>query len=192
MRPLTLDDAQALQRIPNVVGVSPRVSGNAEAEANGRLRRVLVYGATSALVEAFNLRVSSGQFLPADDAESARNFVVLGAKLKQELFGADNALGARVRVGSLSFRVIGVMEARGQFLGIDLDDVAYIPAARALELFNRDSLMEINLTLRRRRERAARRRCRARRSSSRAMAARTSRSSRRRTCCARCRTSSTS
>ncbi|HSW25278.1 MAG TPA: ABC transporter permease [Burkholderiaceae bacterium] len=146
VRPLTLDDARALQRITNIVGVSPRVSGNAEAAANGRLRRVLVYGATSALVESFKLRVTSGQFLPADDAESARNFVVLGAKLKRELFGAESPLGARVRVGSLSFRVIGVMEARGQFLGIDLDDVAYIPAARALELFNRDSLMEINLS----------------------------------------------
>jgi putative ABC transport system permease protein len=145
VRPLTLDDAQALRRLANLVGVSPRVSGNAEAEANGRLRRVLVYGATSELVESFNLRVRSGQFLPADDDESARNFVVLGAKLKEELFGADNALGARVRVGSLSFRVIGVMQARGQFLGVDLDDTAYIPAARALELFNRDSLMEINL-----------------------------------------------
>ncbi len=145
VRPLTLDDARALRRLANLVGVSPRVSGNAEAEANGRLRRVLVYGATSELVESFNLRVRSGQFLPADDDESARNFVVLGAKLKEELFGADNALGARVRVGSLSFRVIGVMQARGQFLGVDLDDTAYIPAARALELFNRDSLMEINL-----------------------------------------------
>ncbi len=146
VRPLTLDDARALHRIANLVGVSPRVSGNAEAAGNGRLRRVLVYGATSALVESFNLRVESGQFLPADDAESARSFVVLGAKLKHELFGAENPLGARVRVGSLSFRVIGVMQARGQFLGIDLDDVAYIPAARALELFNRDSLMEINLS----------------------------------------------
>ena len=51
-----------------------------------------------------------------------------------------------MRVGSLQFRVIGVLEARGQFLGIDLDDIVYMPAARALELFNRDGLMEINLT----------------------------------------------
>jgi putative ABC transport system permease protein len=92
------------------------------------------------------MKVRSGQFLPADDAENARPFVVLGAKLKQELFGAANPLGARVRIGGLQFRVIGVLESKGQFLGIDLDDTAYIPAARALELYNRDGLMEINLT----------------------------------------------
>ena len=145
VRPLTLADTQALNRVPNVNSVTPGITGNSEVEANGRLRRVPVYGTTASLLQSFNLRVKSGQFLPGDDAESARNFAVLGAKLKQELFGSDNALGARVRVGTLQFRVIGVLEVRGQFLGIDLDEVVYVPAARALELFNRDGLMEINL-----------------------------------------------
>ncbi|WP_217283859.1 ABC transporter permease [Pseudaquabacterium terrae] len=146
VRPLTLADAQALRRVPQVLQVAPGVTGNAEVEGNGRLRRVMVYGTTPTLIEAFKLRIRSGRFLPPDDADSARNFVVLGAKLQRELFGADSPLGTRLRVGSLQFRVIGVLQARGQFLGIDLDDVAYIPAARALELFNRDGLMEINLS----------------------------------------------
>ena len=146
VRPLTLADAQALRRLPDVLQVAPRVSGNAEIGGNGRLRRALVYGTTAALSEAFQLRVNSGQFLPADDAESARDFAVLGARLKQELFGNANALGAGVRIGGQRFRVIGVMETRGQFLGVDLDDVAYVPALRGLELFNREGLMEISLT----------------------------------------------
>jgi putative ABC transport system permease protein len=146
VRPLTLDDLRALQRVPHLTGVTPGVTGNAEMQANGRLRRALVYGTSAALLDAFHLSMRSGQFLPGDEAEHARNFVVLGATLKQELFGAESALGARLRVGSQQFRVIGVLAPRGQFLGIDLDDVAYIPAARALELFNRDGLMEIHLT----------------------------------------------
>ncbi|WP_284615150.1 ABC transporter permease [Aquabacterium humicola] len=146
VRPLTLADAQALRRVPQVLQVAPGVTGNAEVEGNGRLRRVMVYGTTPTLIEAFKLSIRSGRFLPPDDADSARNFVVLGAKLQRELFGADSPLGTRLRVGSLQFRVIGVLQPRGQFLGIDLDDVAYIPAARALELFNRDGLMEINLS----------------------------------------------
>jgi putative ABC transport system permease protein len=146
VRPLTLADVEALKRIPNTTGVVPGVTGNAEVEGNGRLRRALVYGTTTELLQSFNLHVRVGQFLPPEDPETARAFVVLGAQLKEELFGTASPLGARVRVGSLQFRVIGVLEARGQFLGIDLDDVAYIPAVRALELFNRDSLQEINVT----------------------------------------------
>ncbi|TBR15650.1 MAG: FtsX-like permease family protein, partial [Rugosibacter sp.] len=49
--------------------------------------------------------------------------------------------------GGLQFRVIGVMESKGQFLGMDLDDTAFIPAARAIELFNRESLSEIDVAV---------------------------------------------
>jgi putative ABC transport system permease protein len=147
VRPLSLEDADALrQRIPHLVGVTPGVTGNAEMGANGRLRRSLVYGTNAALLPSFRLSMSAGQFLPDEDAAHARSFAVLGASLKRELFGADNPLGARIRIGSQQFRVIGVLAPRGQFLGIDLDDVAYVPAARAMELFNRPGLMELHLT----------------------------------------------
>lgn len=146
VRPLTFDDARILARLPNVVGVVPTVSGNAEVAGNGRLRRTTIIGANSAMLHVFNSRIRVGQFLPAEEGAEARNFVVLGPKLKSELYGADNALGSRLRIGGLQFRVIGVLEAKGQFLGIDLDDAAYIPAARGLELFNREGLTEIHLS----------------------------------------------
>ncbi len=146
VRPLTLADAQSLERLPHVTGVTPTVWGNTEVNANGRLRRTTVYGVGAAMAKIFSIRVKSGQFLPVEDAENPRAFVVLGAKLKQELFGAANPLGAKLRIGSNQFRIVGVLESKGQFLGIDLDDTAYIPAARALELFNRDGLMEIHVS----------------------------------------------
>ncbi|MFW5395074.1 MAG: MacB-like protein [Candidatus Accumulibacter regalis] len=98
------------------------------------------------MLKVFSIKVRSGQFLPAEDADSARAFMVLGARLKEELFGTANPLGAKVHVGGMQFRVIGVLEAKGQFLGIDLDDAAYIPTARALELYNRDGIMKIDLS----------------------------------------------
>ena len=146
-RPLSLDDAEAMKRLPNVVAVTPSVFGNAEVNGNGRVRRVSVYGVGPGLLVVFRAKVRSGQFLPEEEAGAARAQVVLGPKLKNELFGAENALGARVRIGGLQFRVIGVMEPKGQFLGIDLDDTAYVPAARAMELFNREGLNEINISV---------------------------------------------
>ena len=146
-RPLTLEDAQALGRLPNVIAVTPNVRGNAEVQGNGRTRRTLISGVNADSATVFRLTARSGQYLPDDDAGSARAFVVLGAKLKEELFGPDNALGQRIRIGGLQFRVIGIMEAKGQFLGIDLDDTAFIPAARAQELFNREGVDEINVAV---------------------------------------------
>jgi putative ABC transport system permease protein len=90
--------------------------------------------------------VQLGSFLPADDPAQARALVVLGSKVRQELFAAENPLGNYLRVGGQRYRVIGVMEPKGQMLGLDLDDTVFIPAARALELFNRPGLMEIQLS----------------------------------------------
>ena len=143
-RLLTMEDARALKRLPQVTGSTPVVWGNSEVEGNGRLRRTSVYGVDSDFLRVFASSVRIGHFLPADTVGNARAFVVLGAKLRLELFGNDNPLGARVRIGGLQFRVIGVMAPKGQFLGIDLDDTAYIPAARALEIYNREGLMEIH------------------------------------------------
>jgi putative ABC transport system permease protein len=121
------------------------VWGNTEVGANGRVRRTTVNGVGADMLRVYSIKVRTGQFLPDDELENARAFVVLGAKLKTELFGAANPLGARLRVGNSQFRVIGVLEAKGQFLGVDLDDAAYIPTARALELFNREGMMKIDL-----------------------------------------------
>lgn len=145
VRPLSLDDARALAHLPYVTGMTAMVWGNSEVGANGRLRRTTVNGVGADMLRVYSIKVRTGKFLPDEELENARAFVVLGAKLKTELFGAANPLGARVRVGNLQFRVIGVLEAKGQFLGVDLDDAAYIPTARALELFNRDGMMKIDL-----------------------------------------------
>lgn len=146
VRPLTLEDARALEHLPNVIAVTPGIFGNSEIGGNGRVRRTMVRGAGAGMTQVFNLKVRSGQFLPEEESDNARSFIVLGAKLKNELFSDANPLGARVRVGNMQFRVIGVLEEKGQFLGIDLDDMAYIPAARALELYNRSSLMEVHVS----------------------------------------------
>jgi putative ABC transport system permease protein len=144
-RPLSLEDAQALERLPHVIAVTPNVRGNAELAANGRTRRTLIYGVNSSLPVVFKSTLQSGQFLPDEDEGSARAFVVLGAKVKEEMFGADNPLGQRLRIGGLQFRIIGVLAPKGQFLGIDLDDTVFVPAVRAQELFNREGLDEINV-----------------------------------------------
>jgi putative ABC transport system permease protein len=146
VRPLSIEDAIALRRAPHVLLTDPTVSGNADVAIAGKTRRVMVSGVGHHFSAALNMRVAAGEFLPDDDPRAARAFVVLGAKVARELFGGDNALGARIRVGGERYRVVGVMETKGQVLGFDLDDTVYIPVGRALELFNRESLMEIHVT----------------------------------------------
>ena len=145
VRPLSLQDAEALGRVAQVIASDPVVQGNAEVEGLGRSRRVTLYGVGPNFARILSMRVASGSFLPPDDAEAPRAYAVLGAKVRNELFGTDSPLGQRLRVGGQRYRVIGVMAAKGQVLGFDLDDTVFIPAGRALELFNREGLMEIHI-----------------------------------------------
>jgi putative ABC transport system permease protein len=145
VRPLTIDDAVALERVPHALIANPMIQGNAEIEHNERKRRATLYGVGPHFADAFRLPVAQGEFLPVDDPRSPRALAVLGQKMYRELFGDANALGETVRVSGLRFRVVGVMQAKGTTLGMDLDDTIYIPAAKGMELFNRDGVMEVEV-----------------------------------------------
>ncbi|HEX7116216.1 MAG TPA: ABC transporter permease [Steroidobacter sp.] len=145
VRPLTIEDSEALKRAPYIISTNAMVQGNAEVEALGRKRRTTVYGVGPSFAEAFRFEVGQGEFLPEDDPRAPRSLAVLGSKMNDELFRGENPLGEIIRVGGERYRVIGVMRPKGTMLGFDLDDTVYIPTARALELFDRDSVFEIHL-----------------------------------------------
>jgi len=145
-RLLTIEDAMALQQSRYAQYTNASVVGNAEIRAQGRSRRVTAYGQGPDFSQAFNMQVAVGQFLPPDDPRNPRAYVVLGAKVRTELFGDANPLGALLQVGGSRFRVIGVMASKGQVLDFDLDDTVFIPTTRALEVFNRQGVMEINFS----------------------------------------------
>lgn len=145
LRPLALGDAAALERLPWVRAVVPLVQGNADVQAGGRTRRTIVSGTGDRLPDALSFKVSMGEFLPPDDPTAARAYAVLGSRLRTELFADRNPLGERIRVGGQRYTVIGVMESKGTVFGFDLDDAVYIPVGRALALFNRDGLFEIDV-----------------------------------------------
>jgi putative ABC transport system permease protein len=144
-RLLTMEDSAALERLRHVEAVVPLVQGNGEVEADGRRRRISIYGVGSDMDRVFRMKVSSGRFLPDDNPRAARPFVVLGHTTSRELFGTENPLGRRIRIGNIPSRVIGIMEPKGQILGFDMDDTVYLPTVQALDLFNREGLMEIDV-----------------------------------------------
>lgn len=145
VRPLTLDDAEALRRARSVEAIVPVVMGNAEVKTENRARRVTIYGVGPEFPRAFRMSVKSGRFLPEDDPTAARNFVVLGSKVRDELFGQTNPLGDSLAISGSRFRIVGTMESKGVILGFDMDDTVYIPVSRAMEIFNREGLFEIDV-----------------------------------------------
>ena len=142
-RDLTLDDALALQRISNIKHLAPLAFGSAPLSYKRLDREVMIMGSTWALLPVRNLALAEGRFLSGKDPRRESSEVVIGSKLKQALFGNRSALGKWVRIHDSRFRVVGTLKPMGESLGLDLGDIAIIPVASALRLFNTHSLYRI-------------------------------------------------
>ena len=145
VKPLTFEDAEALERLPVIDVAVPVSGGSGEIEYGERMRRSMVVGTGADYDVIVDAKDMLGEFLPHDNPKSPRSLAVLGPKMRDELFGDANPLGELVRVNSERFRVIGVLPPKGDFLGIDLDDAIYIPMAKFQSMFNVNNFQEIDV-----------------------------------------------
>ena len=145
VKPLTFEDAKALERLPVIEYAVPVSAGNGEIEYGEKMRRSMVVGTGAdydVIVDATDML---GEYLPHDNPKSPRSLAVLGPEMRDELFGDVNPLGELVRVNSERFRVIGVLPPKGDFLGFNLDDAIYIPMAKFQSMFNLNNFQELDV-----------------------------------------------
>jgi putative ABC transport system permease protein len=145
---LTLDDAEALGRLPGVSRVAPMSLGSATARVGDLTRDALVIGVTAEWRDIRHLEMGQGQFLPAGDAERDRPVCVVGRVIERELFSGRSAVGGFLRVGDERFRVIGVMTSRGTSLGVNLDEIVLVPVVRHMKMFDETSLARVLVEMR--------------------------------------------
>lgn len=140
-RELTLGDAEALLRIPDVQRVAPLMVGSAPASAGDLERDVPVLGATSELMTVRGWQLEQGQFLPPGDVDRA--VCVIGANVERELFRGQSAVGRNIRLGERRFRVIGVLASEGRSIGVDVQELVVVPVRAGQALFNSESLFRV-------------------------------------------------
>jgi putative ABC transport system permease protein len=142
-RDLVLDDAQALLRSPAIRRIAPLSIGAAQASHGSLNREVVVMGTTANMLLIRHMDLAQGRFLPPLDPREASPVCVLGATIRKELFGSEQAVGAWLRLGDRRFRVIGVLAKQGESMGMNTDDLVIIPVASAHMLFNTQALFRI-------------------------------------------------
>jgi putative ABC transport system permease protein len=135
---LKLEDAEAIARnCPAVVNVSPQVTGAGLIKFLSKNTNASVQGTNEEYAEINNYSVIDGRFLTRSDILTESSVVVLGHKVKFELFGGRPAIGEVVRIsgpmGARGFRVIGVMEQKGNIGWTDVDRQVIIPITTAMK-----------------------------------------------------------
>jgi putative ABC transport system permease protein len=126
---LTADDAYAiLQHVPNVAAVSPIAFSSVQVVNGNQNWFTRAYGASPEYTQIRNWPVVQGSSFSQRDVDVAANVCVIGHTIVTEIFGDEDPVGKVIRVKSLPFRVLGVLETKGQSpTGEDQDDVMIMP-----------------------------------------------------------------
>jgi putative ABC transport system permease protein len=129
---LTLDDADALATLPNVVAVAPELDTGAQLLANGNNWNTRVTGVTDQYASVRNTPLASGDWITPAQVASRSSVVVLGDTVAQQLFPDGDPIGQTVRMSvggrtGTNFRVIGVAQAKGASGLGNTDDTVYVP-----------------------------------------------------------------
>jgi putative ABC transport system permease protein len=126
---LTADDAYAiLAHVPNVAAISPIAFSSVQVVNGNQNWYTRAYGASPEYTEIRNWPVVEGSSFSQRDVDVAADVCVIGHTIVTEIFGDQNPVGMTVRVQNLPFRVLGVLETKGQSpTGEDQDDVMVMP-----------------------------------------------------------------
>ena len=134
-RTLTLTDANALAdttQCPDCGAVSPEVRGGGQITANGKNTFGAAIGVWPSFTDVHSYNPVSGSFIQDSDVTGNQSVVVLGATIATTLFPGTDPVGQTVRLNRQSFKVIGVMEAKGGNGFGSLDNQVDVPITTAL------------------------------------------------------------
>src|SRR5205085_3070263 len=133
--PLTPEDAQAILReAPAVGAISPSVGAGVTLVVGNQNWSTRAEGVGTSYPQIRNRGVAAGEFFSEADVTSASRVAVIGQTVADQLFGGVDPVGQTIRVRNLPFRVIGVLEAKGQSQwGQDQDDTLLMPYTTAMK-----------------------------------------------------------
>ncbi|HJX04110.1 MAG TPA: ABC transporter permease [Dehalococcoidia bacterium] len=120
VRPLTFDDAEALQDpmlAPSLGAVSPTLTQMVSASYGNKSVNVQVTGVMPNILQIRNYELEQGRFINDADINNRENVVVLGYQSAQDLFGTDSSLGKSIRIEGGRYQVLGTFKKMGGFAG---------------------------------------------------------------------------
>jgi putative ABC transport system permease protein len=127
-RTLTLEDAKAIDsQVPSVDAVAPQLQSQRLVTYSNKRADTMIMGTTPEYTVVRDFDLDQGRFFTALDVQRRTRVAVLGADTAKKIFESSDPIGQDIRIRNISFKVIGVLEAKGAFLGNNQDDSVYIP-----------------------------------------------------------------
>lgn len=124
---MTLDDREAVNRLPNIARSYGHVMAQDLLSWEGNIKKTIIFGVSPEYIEMGSAKVAEGRFYTKEEDDNMARVIVLGSKVKDQLFGNSSALGQNIKINKMNYKVIGVMKSQGTVFFFDYDTLAYIP-----------------------------------------------------------------
>ncbi|MCG3142194.1 MAG: Macrolide export ATP-binding/permease protein MacB [Anaerolineae bacterium] len=128
---LTLEDAQALDQVPGIVGVAPEIDSFAQMVAGGNNTNARLVGTTPAFQTVRDFAPAAGEFINDSNVSARSTVACLGSSVAAQLFPDSDPLGQSIRINNVPFRVQCVMESKGGTGFLSQDTQVIVPLTTA-------------------------------------------------------------
>lgn len=134
MKSLKVSDYQAISKLDGVKAASPYTANSYVTIYQSKNWTTTVSGVSSNFQDGNNWTMAEGRFISSKNVENRERVAVVGQTVVKNLFAGEDPVGKEIRVKNIPFRVIGVLNSKGNgTMGNDQDDVIFIPYTTAME-----------------------------------------------------------
>ncbi len=127
-------DVELLEKkanVPHLSKIMPIVFGSQIAYFGNETYRPTIFGVTDLFAKIYDIYPSEGRLFTEEEIKGYADVVIIGSKVKDELFGNDEALGQKIKIKGRSFKIIGIFPQKGQLSFLNFDEIALIPYTTA-------------------------------------------------------------
>jgi putative ABC transport system permease protein len=138
-RQITMEDFEKFKEMVKLpLAVSPTCDIQLSLKRQNRsVDNIFVEASDQNYILERNYTFDQGRFFTETESQDARNVVVLGSEIANDLFPFGNALGNEIKIGPVTYKVIGVLAKQGSFLlqSFNPDNMAYVPITTVFKYF---------------------------------------------------------
>ena len=149
-RPRMLPDyvEKIRERSKYALAVAPVMQRGASLAYEKKETRTDIFGTNEEYMETISTNIALGRFFTRNEDRSGSRVIVIGDGLKEAFFGEQDPIGQYIKIDNVKFRVIGVLEKQGKFLGLfSVDKQAILPFGAYKRIFSRRGWMRLSVKI---------------------------------------------
>ena len=128
------------------LAVAPVMQRGASIAYDEKKTRTEIFGTNEEYMETISTNIAQGRFFTRSEDRSGSRVTVIGDGIKKSFFGDQDPIGQYIKIDDVKFRVIGVLEKQGKFLGLfSVDKQAILPSGAYKRIFSRRGWMRLSV-----------------------------------------------